>query len=174
MTADIREADLYRDVAALEGLWLEYLTWATDEVEARYGFRESARDVVEHDLATIERFAPPDGRLLLAFVDDVAVGTVCMQRIGPDMAELKRMYVQPSHRHHGLGRALVDQLVATVRPLRYGRIRLDSPNFMTAAHRLYRASRFVEIGPYPGNEIPEALWPHWLFMELRLDPVTPD
>ena len=126
--------------------------------------------VVEHDIATIERFGPPDGRLLLAFVDDAAVGTVCMQRIGPDMAELKRMYVQPAHRHGGLGRALVDQLVSVAGRSGHDRILLDSPNFMTAAHRLYRASGFVEIGPYPGNEIPEDLWPHWLFMERVLGP----
>ena len=172
MRADIREADLPRDIAALERLWLEYLTWATDEVAARYGFRKSALEVIEHDLATIERFGPPDGRLLLAFVDDVAVGTVCMQRIGPDMAELKRMYVQPLHRRGGLGQALVDQLIAMLRPSGYGRIWLDSPDFMTAAHRLYRASGFVETGPYAGNEIPEALWPQWRFMEQILGPET--
>lgn len=167
MTADIREADLPGDVAALEQLWLEYLTWATDEVEARFGFRESASEIVEHDIATIERFGPPDGRLLLAFVDDVAVGTVCVQRIGPETAELKRMYVRAPHRHGGLGRALMDQLLAMVRRSGYERVWLDSPSFMTDAHRLYRAGGFVEIGPYPGNEIPEALWPHWLFMERR-------
>ncbi len=170
MTAHVREADLPGDLAALERLWLEYLTWATDEVEARYGFREWAAEIVEHDIATIERFGPPDGRLLVAFDGDAAVGTVCMQRLGPDTAELKRLYVQPSHRHGGLGRALVDELMAMVRSSGYERIWLDSPGFMTGAHRLYRASEFVEIGPYPGNEIPEALWPHWLFMERMLGP----
>ena len=174
MTADIREADLPGDLVALEGLWLEYLTWATDEVEARYGFSKSARDVVEHDIETIERYQPPDGRLLLAFIDGVAVGTVCMQRIGPDVAELKRMYVQPAHRHGGLGRALVDELVAMVRTSGYRRIWLDSPDFMTAAHRVYRAAGFVDIGPYAGTEIPESLWPEWLFMERHVGPDASD
>ena len=96
----------------------------------------------------------------MAFDDDVAVGTVCMQWLGPDTAELKRLYVQPSQRHCGLGRALVDELMAMVRSSGYERVWLDSPGFMTDAHRLYRASEFVEIGPCPGNEIPEALWPH--------------
>ena len=53
---------------------------------------------MEHDLATIGKFQPPDGYLLLTFEDNVAVGTACMRRIGPDTAEIKRMYVQPSHR----------------------------------------------------------------------------
>lgn len=170
--ADIREADLPRDLETVRRLWLEYLTWADGEVETRYGFRDSPLDEVDHDIATIARFQPPNGRLLLAFVGDQAVGTVCMQRIGPDAAELKRMYVRPSHRHSGLGRALVDELVAMMRSAGYGRVRLDSPNFMTAAHRLYRANGFVEIGPYPESEIPEAYWPNWLFMERSLGPET--
>ncbi len=171
---DIREADLPRDLEAVRRLWLEYLTWADDEVETRYGFRDSALEEVDHNIATIARFRPPDGRLLLAFVGDLAVGTVCMVRIGPDAAELKRMYVQPSHRHSGLGRTLVDELVAMMRSAGYGRVRLDSPNFMTAAHRLYRASGFVEIGPYPESEIPHAYRPHWVFMEKRLGLGTSD
>jgi hypothetical protein len=46
------------------------------------------------DLAAIDKFAPPDGRLLLACVDDLAdraVGIACLQRIGPETAEVKRM-----------------------------------------------------------------------------------
>ena len=170
--ANIREADLPRDLEAVRRLWLEYLTWADDEVETRYGFPDSPLDEVDHDIATIARFQPPNGRLLLAFAGDQAVGTVCMQRIGPDAAELKRMYVQPSNRRGGLGRALVDELVAITRSAGYGRVRLDSPNFMTAAHRLYRARGFVEIGPYPESEIPEAYRPNWLFMERSLGPET--
>ena len=169
---EIRQADLPRDLAVVRRLWLEYLTWADDEVETRYGFRDSAIEEVDHDIATIARFQPPDGRLLLAFVDDLPVGTVSMQRIGPDVAELKRMYVKPSHRRGGLGRALVDELVAMMRSAGYGRVRLDSPNFMTAAHRLYRASGFADVVPYPESEIPEAYRPHWVFMEMRLGPET--
>jgi GNAT superfamily N-acetyltransferase len=172
--ADIREADLPADVAALKSLWLEYGTWACDQLETQYGFRESAREVVEHDIATIERFQSPDGGLLLAFRDDVAVGTVCMQRIGAEVAELKRMYVRPAYRQIGLGRALVDELITLVGRSGYRRIRLDSPGFMKDAHRLYRASGFVDIGPYPGSEIPESYRPHWLFMERTLGPEGSD
>ncbi len=173
MMADVRDADLPKDIAALESLWLEYGTWACDQLETHYGFRESASEVVEHDIATIERFRAPEGGLLLAFVDDAAVGTVCMQRIGADVAELKRMYVRPAFRQIGLGRALVIELIALTERSGYRRIRLDSPGFMTDAHRLYRASGFVDIGPYPGSEIPEIYWPHWLFMERTLRRTAP-
>jgi ribosomal protein S18 acetylase RimI-like enzyme len=97
----------------------------------------------------------------------VPVGTACMRRIGPDTAEIKRTYVQPSQRRAGVGRAMLDRLIAAVRTAGYQRIRLDSPDFMTAAHGLYRSSGFVETEPYPESEIPDRYKPHRLFMELR-------
>jgi GNAT superfamily N-acetyltransferase len=149
-------------------VWLEYLTWGNDGLESRYGFRLPVREAVEHDLATTAKFQPPDGRLLLAFERDVAVGTACMRRIGPNTAEIKPMYVKPSHRGAGLGRALLDQLITAARRAGYERVRLDSPDFMAAAHGLYRASGFVDIGPYPESEIPDAYKPHWVFIERTL------
>jgi len=166
--ADIREADLPADLDAVGRLWLEYLTWGNDGLESRYGFRLPVREAVEHDLASTAKFQPPDGRLLLAFEGDAAVGTACMRRIGPDTAEIKRMYVQPSHRGAGVGRALLDQLLAAARLSGYERVRLDSPDFMTAAHGLYRASGFMDIGPYPESEIPDEYKAHWVFMERTL------
>jgi GNAT superfamily N-acetyltransferase len=166
--ADLRDATLPRDLEAVGGLWLDYLTWGNDELESRHGFRLPVREAVEYDLATIAKFLPPDGRLLLAFEDDVAVGTACMRGIGPGTAEIKRMYVQPSYRRAGLGRAMLGELIAAARTAGYRRIRLDSPDFMTAAHGLYRSNGFEEIGPYPESEIPDEYKSHWVFMERKL------
>jgi GNAT superfamily N-acetyltransferase len=166
--AEIREAELPKDIDAVRRLWLEYLTWGNDGLESRYGFRLPVHEAVENDVATIAKLQPPDGRLLLVFEGDVAVGTACMRRIGPDTAEIKRMYVEPAHRHGGMGRALLDQLIAAARTAGYERVRLDSPDFMTAAHGLYRSSGFVEIGPYPESEIPDEHKSHWVFMERTL------
>jgi GNAT superfamily N-acetyltransferase len=166
--AEIRDAELPDDLQAVERLWLEYLTWGNDGLEERYGFRLPVREAVDHDLATVSKFLPPDGRLLLAFEDGTGVGTACMRRIGSDTAEIKRMYVEPSHRGAGLGRAMLDALLTSARVAGYRRIRLDSPDFMTAAHGLYRASGFTAIGPYAESEIPDEYKPHWVFMELSL------
>jgi GNAT superfamily N-acetyltransferase len=166
--ADLRDADLPGDLEAVERLWLDYLTWGNDGLESRYGFRLPVREAVDDDLATISKFEPPHGRLLLAFEAEAAIGTACMRRIGADTAEIKRMYVQPSHRRAGVGRAMLEALIEAARTAGYGRIRLDSPDFMTAAHSLYRSSGFVEIEPYPESEIPDQYKPHWVFMERIL------
>jgi GNAT superfamily N-acetyltransferase len=96
-----------------------------------------------------------------------------MRRIGPATAEIKRMYVEPSHRGAGLGRALLDALLTAAQAAGYQRIKLDSPDFMTAAHALYRSAGFVEIEPYPESEIPDQHRPHWVFMERAFDGPSP-
>ena len=171
--ADIQDAVLPRDRPLVESLWLEYLTWGNDGLQARYGFRLPVDEAVQHDLATVDKFAPPDGRLLLAFANGSAVATGCMKRIGAWTVEIKRMFVKPSHRQAGLGRAVLDRLLGAAREAGYSRVRQDSPDFMTAAHGLYRSSGFVEIGPYPQSEIPDEYKPHWVFMELQLTAARP-
>ncbi len=165
---DIRDADLTCDLQAIRALWTEYLTWGNNELEARHGFRLPVIEAIEHDLASIAKFQPPGGRIYLAFVDNVAVGIACMQRIGPVTAEVKRMFVRPSSRREGLGRAMLERVLEAARADGYWSIRLDSPDFMTAAHALYRSSGFVDIKPYPESEIPDDYKGYWVFMEKIL------
>lgn len=174
-TVDIRDAELPRDRDAVERLWLEYLSWGNDELQARYGFRLPVREAVERDLATIEKYRPPDGRLILAFNGDHAFGIGCLRRIASETAEIKRMYVEPAHRRVGAGRAIIDHLVAAADQAGYARIRLDSSDFMTAAHALYRSRGFIDIGPYAESEIPDEYKAHWVFMErsATFDPGSP-
>jgi GNAT superfamily N-acetyltransferase len=63
---------------------------------------------------------------------------------------------------------LLDELIAAARTAGYGRVRLDSPDFMRAAHGLYRSEGFVEIEPYPESEIPDEYKPRWVFMDRTL------
>ncbi len=166
---EIRDADLNRDLQTIRSLWLDYLTWGNDELEARHGFRLPVHEMVERDLANLAKFQPPSGRILLAFAENTAVGIACLQRIGPTTAEVKRMYVRPANRREGLGRALLEGLIEAARSAGYKSLRLDSPDFMTVAHALYRSSGFVDIESYPESEIPEEHRGYWVFMERLLD-----
>jgi GNAT superfamily N-acetyltransferase len=165
----IRAARLPDDLAEVERLWLAYLTWGNDEMEALHGFRLPVEEAVAHDLATIERYQSPDGRILLGVDADQAIGIGCLQRIGPGTGEIKRMYVEPARRGVGTGSAILDGLIDAARSAGYARIRLDSPDFMTSAHGLYRSRGFLETGPYAESEIPERFRDHWVFMERSLE-----
>jgi GNAT superfamily N-acetyltransferase len=165
---EIRDAQPPTDIDDVARLWLAYLSWGNDELESRHGFRLPVTEFVERDIETIGKFEPPDGRLLLAFDDGMAIGTAAMRRIGPETAEIKRMWVDPSRRRHGIGRRMLDQLIKAGRDAGCGRLVLDSPDFMTAAHALYRAHGFEDIGAYPESEIPSEYHSYWIFMERRL------
>jgi hypothetical protein len=57
---------------------------------------------------------------------------------------------------------MLDKLITAALTVGYERIWLDSPDFMTTAHALYRSSGFAEIEPYPESEIPDRdPMPHW-------------
>lgn len=168
---EIRNAHLARDLEVVRTLWLEYLSWANGELEARFGFRFPIEKALEDDLASIAKFQPPDGRLLLA-VDgdgDEAVGIACLRKMSPGTAEIKRMFVRPAQRGTGLGGALLDRLVVEAKASGYERIRLDSARFMETAHALYRSRGFVDIDAYPESEIPDEIKSYWVFMERELD-----
>lgn len=172
----LRRADIHaeRDRAAVAALWLEYLSWGNDALQAAHGLRLGrAEDAVADDLAHLDAYAPPQGALVLAEDDAGALlGCAALRASVPGVGELKRFYVRPGVRRHGAGCAMLQALIAAARQAGYRALRLDSARFMTPAHALYRAHGFVPIAPYAESEIPPAYHTHWVFMQLELTPAA--
>lgn len=120
----------------------------------------------EQELAGLPgEYAPPQGRLLLARVGGDPAGCVALHGLEPGVCEMKRLYVRPSYRGSGIGRALLNTVVAEARAIGYGRMRLDTVEpIMQDAVRLYRAYGFREIAAYRPNPMEGAL-----YMELDLN-----
>jgi len=166
---EIRSVKLPDDIDFVRRLWIDYLTWGNDNMQMHYGVHpHDPKEQVEQDIKMISKFLPPNGRLSLAFMDGNACGIGCLKSINAEIGEVKRMYVNPSFRKIGAGRAILQSLINTAKETGYKKVRLDSPKFMEAAHSLYRSFGFKDIPMYPEVEIPEEFRQYLLFMELDL------
>jgi ribosomal protein S18 acetylase RimI-like enzyme len=104
-------------------------------------------------------YAPPTGRLLLAYCDGQAAGCIALRKLEDQICEMKRLYVRPAYRGKGVGRKLVDAVIAEGRDIGYQRMRLDTiESSMRDAIALYRRRGFREIAPYRTNPIAGALY----------------
>jgi ribosomal protein S18 acetylase RimI-like enzyme len=136
-------------------------------------YRRSIADVaacsLEHqrfdeELADLPgRYAPPRGRLLVATADGRPAGCVALRpldELGPEQCEMKRLYVVPNARGLGIGRLLVERLMAEARAEGYRVMKLDTDSDarFRAAIALYRSFGFVECERYNADPDPKTLW----------------
>lgn len=110
------------------------------------------------------KYAPPDGRLYLGLIDGGPVGCIALRKIGDSICEMKRLFLRDAARGHGLGKTLIEKIIADAREIGYAKMRLDTyPPKMGKAVSLYESHGFRKIEPYYDN-------PHEgvLYMELDL------
>jgi GNAT superfamily N-acetyltransferase len=168
MNARIIQAKRTEDIPQVSELFMEYMHWVYSMLNQTYGWNFEVKDIkdkVEADLLQLDQFMPPKGRLLLCYADEALTGIACMRDIGMQIGEIKRMYVRPTFRQKGFGRALLNRLIEEASMIGYQCLRLDSIRFMTEAHQLYRSLGFHEIASYEGSEIPKEAQGAWIFME---------
>ena len=75
----------------------------------------------------------------------------------PGIAEIKRLYVRPTARKHGIGEALMRALIDWADTLGYTRVRLDTAPQLQPAIALYGRLGFTPIGPYRAGLLADAL-----------------
>ncbi len=151
----IAEAVAPSDVAVARSLFAEYQRVIGVDL-CFQGFQEELRGLPG-------AYARPHGRLLLAAEAGEPAGCGALRPIGPDAAELKRMWVRPAFRGRGIGRSLAEALLAAAREERYRVARLDTLDWMREARALYRSLGFREIPAYYENPLPGVV-----YMELAL------
>lgn len=103
-------------------------------------------------------YAPPAGRLLVAEVDGRLVGCVAIRPQAPGVCEMKRLYVKPTCRGRGLGRRLLESLLAEAVAAGYREAVFDTLESMTEALALYRSLGFAETEPYNDHPVAGTLW----------------
>lgn len=161
------------DTAYVDELFREYISWWREQMELVHG--QSVDDtLIEQAHLNFRKEWPKmledPGRLYLVKVDDAPVGVVGLKPVSGSEAEIKRMYLRPACRGRGIAEGLLAVVIRDARSEGFRSIRLDSFDFMTDAHRLYRKVGFQDSEPldeFEGSDNPVFVGIR-LFMKLDL------
>ena len=82
----------------------EFLSFIANELnKPPWDFNLNVEHELDFTMNNLDKFAKPDGRLLLVEVDGQIAGTISLRKIREDSGEIKRMYVRPKFREEKLG-----------------------------------------------------------------------
>jgi GNAT superfamily N-acetyltransferase len=106
---------------------------------------------------------PPRGAFLVVRDDQgTAVGCGGVKLLDAETAEIKRMWLHPSTRGRGAGRALLAALERAARDLGATQGRLDTNGVLETAIALYRSTGWQDVPAYNDN----AYATHWFAKDL--------
>jgi len=131
-------------------LFAAYAAWLAVDL----GFQHFKEELQQ--LKTVYNHA--DGGIMLCKENNDFVGCIAIKKINTEIAELKRMYVQPACQHKGIGQQLLTEALLLAGKRGYKFIRLDTLSHMTPAINLYRKNGFYEIPAYYNNPIASAVY----------------
>ena len=151
----LTRAETYEQIEQARTLFKEY--------EAATGVDLCFQNFAQELAALPGDYAPPAGRLLLAYEGEEPAGCAALRGVDDAACEMKRLYVRPAFRGTGLGRTLAEHIVGEARAIGYERMRLDTLPAMRSAIALYRSLGFKEIDAYRFNPVEGTL-----YMELEL------
>jgi len=128
------------------------------EYWAAFGFSACFQNFETEVAGLPGAYAPPGGTLLLALIDGKAAGCAALRRFDAVRAEAKRLYTRPQYRGQGVGRGLLEGVIAEARALGYREIVGDTMPQMALALAMYERAGFARTGPYAAEPTPGAIY----------------
>lgn len=166
-TLEIISAAAPTELDAIRGLIREFGAWTLATFHANDPEVPPAFAGLEDELATLPgKYAPPDGALFLACIDDRHAGCVVAFRHDLRSVEISRLWVRPEARGRGVGALLVQRALQSAKAAGYRRAVLRSHHKMTAAHAIYRGAGFRDMD---GRKDFPSILPVAIAMERALD-----
>lgn len=140
--------------------------WARALIAELDAYLEGLYPASSNHLVPVDLLRRPDVVFLVARLGSDVVGCGALVDRGGEYAEIKRMYVRPSGRGAGVGRAILEALVARAQARGLRQLRLETGNAQPEALALYERAGFRPRGPF--GEYRED--PLSVFMERDLGP----
>lgn len=140
--------------------------WCFEQYVAELEQRlEGGFDVAAAVPLGLDDLTPPRGLVLVARLGGAPVGCGAVKLAHPQVAEIKRLWVTPAARGHGLGGRLLAAL--EMRAIRSGKavVRLDSNGSLTEAMGLYQTRGYREVAPFNDERYAD----HWYEKDLAPD-----
>jgi putative acetyltransferase len=147
---EIRPVQTAADLDVVRTLLQEYWT--------SFGFTPCFQNFGSEVEGLPGNYAPPEGRLAIAFADTEAAGCIALRRLDGNRAEAKRLYVRPAFRGSRIGRALLDWVIAEAKAAGYKELVGDTMPVMSQALDLYAHAGFERTGPYTDSPTPGAIY----------------
>jgi ribosomal protein S18 acetylase RimI-like enzyme len=159
LDVDIRLAESPGAIALVRQLWGEY--WESLGLPIDFqGFGDELQRLPGV-------YADKGGALLLAFDSNQPAGTIAMRRLDGTSGEVKRLYLRPKFRGLGLGRRLLEAVIAQATAVPYECLYADTLPSMMEALNLYQRVGFERVEPYSSTPTPGAI-----YLKLKLPRVS--
>ena len=143
-------------LGAIRLILTEYMKFIANEIiKPPWQFNVDIEHEVDFTMNNLDKFAEPDGRLLLVQVDGEIAGTISLRKIRRDCGEIKRMYIKPEFRGKKLGNLMIEKVISVSKENGFSKLYLDTVLFMSSAVSLYKKFGFKEIDSYPECIVPK-------------------
>ncbi len=113
---------------------------------------------------SIEEMAQPDTTVFVARAEGEAIACGALKRHPGAVGEVKRMYTKPEWRGRGVGKAILERIIARAREEGCRRVVVETGDKLHAAWRIYEQAGFTRCGSvldYPPS-------PYTVFYEMAL------
>jgi ribosomal protein S18 acetylase RimI-like enzyme len=137
---------------------LEAVRRLFEEYWASFGFAPCFQDFGAEVAGLPGDYAPPRGALALATIDGRPAGCAALRPFDAARCEAKRLYVRPEFRGDGLGRKLLEWVVARAREAGYREMVADTMPVMQRALGMYDRFGFERGEPYAADPTPGAIY----------------
>lgn len=151
-----------------------------DAANLMRGLYDANKALYQDDVETIENFyrgswffedtpaipdsyQPPQGDVLVGYLEGRPAGTVAIYRMDDDNCELKSMFVAMEFRGAGVARALCGKVIELAKDQGYRTVRLTTGVRQKPARQLYQGLGFKLVKPWDTNP-PEG----YDYFELRI------